>query len=128
MTNGLHARWSPSGSPRWLKCSATVTLGPGEDSTSPAAERGTLLHNLAADILQDKPTAPAEWEDMDAIVEADLSRPVRKYGIRESFASGDRISHKKLGEGVVQGVVGRGKIAVLFGEDKDKTLLVHERE
>ena len=35
------------------------------------------------------------------------------------------VSHSKLGEGVVQGVVGRGKIAVMFGEEKK--LLIHER-
>lgn len=46
-----HAKWSPSGSPRWLKCSASVTLGPGEYSSSAAAERGTLLHGEAADAL-----------------------------------------------------------------------------
>lgn len=67
-----------------------------------------------------KKTDPA-----DEIVEADYSRPVRPYNIRESFEPGDRIAHTKLGEGVVQGVTGRGKIAVLFGEDK--RLLVHER-
>ena len=76
--------------------------------------------------LKPKPR-PKKIDPADVIVEADMDRPVRKYGIRESFAPGDRISHKKLGDGVVQGVVGRQKIAVLFGEDKDKTLLVHER-
>ncbi|MEE8164135.1 MAG: hypothetical protein V3T64_01060 [Myxococcota bacterium] len=67
-----------------------------------------------------KKTDPA-----DEIVEADLSRPVRPYSIRGSFESGDRIAHTKLGEGVVQAIVGKGKISVLFGEEKK--LLVHER-
>lgn len=74
--------------------------------------------------LKPKPK-PKKTDPADAIVEADLSRPVRPYGIRESFEPGDRIAHKTLGEGVVQGVVGRGKIAVLFGEEKK--LLIHER-
>ncbi len=74
--------------------------------------------------LKPKPK-PKKVDPADAIIEADLSRPVRIYGIRESYEPGDRISHKNLGEGVVQGVVGRGKIAVLFGEDKK--LLIHER-
>jgi hypothetical protein len=74
--------------------------------------------------LRPKPK-PKKVDPADEIVEADMSRPIRTYGIRESFESGDRISHKNLGEGVVQGVVGRGKIAVLFGEEKK--LLVHER-
>jgi len=74
--------------------------------------------------LKPKPK-PKKIDPADAIIEADLSRPVRTYGIRDSYEPGDRISHKNLGEGVVQGVVGRGKIAVLFGEDKK--LLIHER-
>jgi len=57
-------------------------------------------------------------------VEADLSRPVRRYSIRESFVPGDRISHSKLGEGVVQAAA-QGKITVLFGDEKK--LLIHER-
>lgn len=61
----------------------------------------------------------------DVIVEADLSKPLLSYSIRDSYERGDRIAHSKLGEGVVQGVVGRGKIAVMFGEEKK--LLIHER-
>ena len=74
--------------------------------------------------LKPKPK-PKKADPADEIVEADLSRPIRPYNIRESFQSGDRIAHKTLGEGVVQGVTGRGKIAVLFGEEKK--LLIHER-
>jgi len=61
----------------------------------------------------------------DEIVEADLSKPLLPYSIRDSYERGDRLAHSKLGEGVVQGVVGRGKIAVMFGEEKK--LLIHER-
>jgi hypothetical protein len=61
----------------------------------------------------------------DEIVEADLSKPLLSYSIRDSYERGDRITHSKLGEGVVQGVVGRGKIAVMFGEERK--LLIHER-
>lgn len=61
----------------------------------------------------------------DEIVEADPSKPLLSYSIRDSYERGDRINHTKLGEGVVQGVVGRGKIAVMFGEEKK--LLIHER-
>ena len=67
-----------------------------------------------------KKTDPA-----DELVEADMSRPIRSYSIRDSYAAGDRIAHSKLGEGVVQAITGRGKIEVLFGEEKK--LLVHER-
>jgi hypothetical protein len=61
----------------------------------------------------------------DEIVEADPSKPLLSYSIRESYERGDRINHSKLGEGVVQGVVGRGKIAVMFGDERK--LLIHER-
>ena len=64
-------------------------------------------------------------DEADAIVEADLSRPLRSYGIRESYAPGDRIDHPTLGMGVVQAIAGVGKISVLF--DDRKSLLVHER-
>ena len=76
--------------------------------------------------LKPKPK-PKKIDPADAIIEADLSRPIQSYSIRGSYEPGDRIAHKNLGEGVVQGVVGRGKIAVLFGEEKEKKLLIHER-
>lgn len=74
--------------------------------------------------LKPKPK-PKKVDPADEIVEADLSKPVRSYSIRDSYEPGDRISHSKLGDGVVQGITGRGKIAVLFGEEKK--LLIHER-
>jgi hypothetical protein len=74
--------------------------------------------------LKPKPK-PKKIDPADAIVEADMDKPVRSYSIRDSYEPGDRITHKNLGDGVVQGVTGRGKIAVLFGEEKK--LLIHER-
>jgi len=68
---------------------------------------------------------PKKIDPADIIVEADLSRPVRRYAITESFQAGDRIDHPTLGSGVVQGEVGRGKINVLFGEKR--SLLIHDR-
>jgi hypothetical protein len=66
-------------------------------------------------------TAPQEPE----IIEADPNRPVRSYGISESYQPGDRIEHTTLGLGVVQRIAGAGKIEVLFGDSS--SLLVHER-
>jgi hypothetical protein len=74
--------------------------------------------------LKPKPKAK-KIDPADAIIEADLSRPVQSYSIRSSYEPGDRIKHKNLGEGVVQAITGRGKISVLFGEEKK--LLIHER-
>jgi hypothetical protein len=62
---------------------------------------------------------------VDRIVEPDLSRPVRAYALTESYEAGDRIAHPKLGDGVVQGTAGPGKIRVRF--DDKSSLLVHER-
>jgi hypothetical protein len=45
--------------------------------------------------------------------------------VSERFAPGDRISHAKLGLGVVQGIVGPCKMAVLF--DDRKVVLVQDR-
>ena len=67
-----------------------------------------------------RPSAPA-----DVIVEPDLSRPVVPYAVTGQFTAGDRIAHPVLGEGVVQGIAGPGKIRVRFEERQ--SVLVHER-
>ncbi len=65
-------------------------------------------------------TAPEE-----EVVEADLSRPVRSYGMNETYFPGDRIDHPSLGLGVVQGVAGPSKVRVRF--DDQTRVLVHAR-
>jgi len=100
-------------------------------------------YTSGAPVLEAPPMITAPWESTagkvkpkprprakkidpaDLIVEADLSRPVRRYAITEAFQAGDRIDHPTLGSGVVQGEVGRGKINVLFGEKR--SLLIHDR-
>jgi hypothetical protein len=71
------------------------------------------------------PSRPKPGAPVDVRVEADLSRPIRDYVVSERFAPGDRISHAKLGLGVVQGIVGPCKMAVLF--DDRKVVLVQDR-
>jgi len=106
------------GDPPWEYAEGGPILGAGPD-IGPAWEPG-------AGKLKPKPKSRAKKSDsIPELVEADLSRPPRAYTITDSFEPGDRIEHTKLGTGVVQGVVGRGKISVLFGEDSK--LLVHER-
>ncbi len=68
---------------------------------------------------------PKVIDPADLPVEADLSRPIQDYAISGSFGAGDRINHPTLGQGVVQGGAGNGKITVLFGEKR--SLLIHER-
>ncbi len=58
-------------------------------------------------------------------VEADLSRPVRPYLMSESFTRGDRLEHRVFGEGLVEEIVGVGKIQVFF--TVGRKVLVHER-
>jgi hypothetical protein len=80
---------------------------------------------LGAGRIKPKPRPRAQPES-EPVVEADLSRPARPYASSETFAAGDRIEHATLGDGVVQGEAGPGKIHVLFGERK--VLLVHGRD
>ena len=72
-----------------------------------------------------RPRARARTEPVEAVVEADLARPVRSYNFNDSYSAGDRIDHPKLGTGVVQGTAGPGKIRVRFEERQ--SVLVHER-
>lgn len=60
------------------------------------------------------------------IVEADPSRPTRKYAMIEIFTSGDTIEHHTLGRGVVQRELGPTKIEVLF--EGQRKVLVHGRQ
>lgn len=50
-------------------------------------------------------------------VEANLERMPVPYSVRDSFLPGDRISHPKLGEGIVQKSLGPTKVEVRFGEE-----------
>jgi len=53
------------------------------------------------------------------LVEANLDRPPVPYSVRDSYLPGDRVSHPKFGEGVVQRPLGPAKVEVLFeGESK----------
>lgn len=46
-------------------------------------------------------------------VQADLSRPVRRYSPQETYTPGDRITHATFGAGVVE-LTAAGKIQVMF--------------
>lgn len=71
------------------------------------------------------PPRPKVGAPAEVRVEADLSRPIRDYSVSEKYAAGDRIAHAKLGLGVVQAIVGSGKMSVLF--DDRKVVLVQDR-
>jgi hypothetical protein len=81
---------------------------------------------VGAGKLKPRPKSrPKKADAAPAVVEADPARPPRDYRTSDSYAPGDTIVHPQLGTGIVQSVAGRGKIAVLFGEETK--LLVHER-
>ena len=61
----------------------------------------------------------------EPLVAADPQRPVRNYALSESYAVGDRISHRTFGTGVVEVLVGQGKIQVFFSGGR--RVLAHER-
>jgi hypothetical protein len=60
------------------------------------------------------------------VIEADPSRPSRRYLASDSYAQGDRMVHPSFGEGVVQAITGPTKVQVLFASG-EKTL-VHARK
>jgi hypothetical protein len=93
---------------------AELRIGPAWD---PGAGR---IKPKARPRSRSKSAAPS-----DAPVDPDLSRPVRDYRITEHYVAGDRIQHPTLGEGVVQGIAGPGKINVRF--DERRSVLVHDR-
>ncbi len=110
---------SLEGDPPWTYGEDGPILSSAPD-LEPAWESG-------AGKLKPKPKSRAKKNDgIPEIVEADLSIPPRAYRISESYAPGERIDHKTLGTGVVQGVMGPSKILVMFGEESK--LLVHERK
>jgi hypothetical protein len=104
--------------PAWSYTEAGPELA-GGPVISPAWEAG-------AGKLKPKPKSRArKGDEQPALIEADPTRSVRAYSIFESFEPGDQITHPNLGTGVVQGIMGRGKISVLFADEMK--LLVHER-
>jgi len=53
----------------------------------------------------------------DPVVEANLERMPVPYTVRDSYLPGDRISHPKLGEGIVQRSLGPTKVEIRFGDE-----------
>ena len=107
------------GNPGWSYAEGAPVLDGQQPRLVPAWES-------AAGRVRPKPKPrPRPSEPQERVVAPDLSRPIRRYAVTETFAAGDRIEHPTLGIGVVQGEAGPGKIRVLF--DDRKTLLVHDR-
>jgi len=99
------------------------------DEEGPLLQGPPLLMDAwepGADRVKPKPRPRVRAEaPAEQIVEADMSRPSRAYALSDEYDAGDRIRHPVLGEGVVQGVAGEGKIRVRF--DESEKVLVHRR-
>lgn len=65
-----------------------------------------------------------QWKALMSRVEATGSAP-RLYSMRETYAEGEAILHRKFGVGYVTGVADAGKIRVYFRDGE--RLLVHGR-
>lgn len=66
---GVHSRFAPSSASRRVHCPGSAELEPQyQDTTSPAAERGTFGHEIAAAILTNQtPPATDDFELLDAV-------------------------------------------------------------
>jgi hypothetical protein len=51
-----------------------------------------------------------------ALVAADMTRPPVRYSTSASFAPGQRVEHPSFGPGVVERVLGPGKVQIHFAE------------
>lgn len=90
MSEPLHAKYSPSGAPRWMNCIASLALGvyapPQEDDgDSPASVEGTAAHALAAYCLTEdiEPymLIGMEWEKIPDYP----NEAIKKVGIEEEL-------------------------------------------
>ena len=69
----FHAKLSPSSAHRWLVCPGSIRMSEGiEDTTSPAAEEGTLAHNLGEQALLNGVTT---WD----VTDDDYPQEMRDY-------------------------------------------------
>ena len=112
----LYVAWDLDGNPPWSYGENGPVLN------APFAFKAAW--ESGAGKLKPKPKAKKAAPTVE-IIEADPSKPVRAYSMRESYEPGDAIDHPTLGQGVVQAITGRGKIAVRFGEETKP--LIHER-
>jgi hypothetical protein len=93
----------------------------GEERVDAEARKPTR-RTVAAKAPKNGSTTTSHTRRRDQpIVDPDLSVPVRRYRMTETYEPGERIEHPKFGEGVVETSPGPGKVQVFF-EDGRRTL------
>ena len=81
---GQHAKFSPSGSKRWIKCAGSLVLEEAfPNIANDFSDDGTACHAVAAICLEDN-DAPEKWLDLPVIV--DESDPPRTVVFTEDLA------------------------------------------
>src|SRR5690606_27128692 len=88
---------------------------------APAAKRQPTMASRAA---AREAKAPVERFEKPAI-QADLSKPVRKYAASLKYVVGERVDHPSFGQGVVE-ISEPGKITVFFATGR--RVLVQSKE
>lgn len=73
----------------------------------------------------DKQGSRRKQQEDGPLVQADPERPVRSYGIAETFTAGDTIEHRTFGTGVVELELEDRKIQVYF--PGGRRVLAHQR-
>ena len=106
MCGRQHRHRPPGGQVSASRATRTTARSLGSSKASSSGTRGKAVSN-------------------EPLVMADISRPVRSYAISETFTVGDRIHHQTFGDGVVEMVVGPGKIQVFF--PAGRRVMAHER-
>lgn len=82
---GLHARLSPSGSKRWLKCAGSIVLESAFPNTSNTySDDGTAMHTVAA-ICLDQLCEASYWVGQEITV-SDADEPLREVLFTEEMA------------------------------------------
>ena len=108
-----HAKLSPSGAHRWMRCPGSVALeAPFPDNSNRYSAEGTLAHDLAAHFLQDGVDphtligTEATVDGFDFIVSADMAMFVTDYVklVREYAEGGMLLVEKRVDFSPVIGV------------------------
>lgn len=85
--NGYHARLSPSGAHRWMKCPGSVVLEADyPDEGSKYADEGTAAHTLAAMCLQGSNSLDAD-AFIGEVIKVENNGKVREFPVTEDMAA-----------------------------------------